>query len=146
MQNLLTNAVTDSRRPDELSDARDLNFVEARLAVSTGVNLLLVGSDEDVEELIGELRRDLDGPTNVWEPGRPLHLPDPTRAGTLILRNIGQMSIPDQQRVFDWLPVHGRRRRIISTTPGSLVPLIVGGAFHETLYYRLNVVCVELDA
>lgn len=145
MQNLLINAVTDSRRPDELSDARDLNLVEARLAVSTGVNLLLVGSDDDVDQLISQLRRDLDGPTNVWEPGRPLHLPDPARAGTLILRNVGQMSLPDQQRVFDWLPLHGRRR-IISTTRGSLVPLIVHGAFHESLYYRLNVVCVELDA
>jgi hypothetical protein len=145
MQNLQTDPVTNSRRHDELSDAWDLNFFEASLAVSTGVNLLLVGSDEEVGQLIGDLGPDLDGPTTVWEPGRPLLLPDPTGPGTLILRHVGQMNSHDQQRVFDWLPVHGRRLRIISTTSDALAPLIARGAFHEMLYYRLNVVCVEFD-
>ena len=145
MQNLLTETVTDSRRHDELADARDLNLTEAGLAVSAGVNLLLIGSDDEVGRLIGELRSDLDSPTTVWEPGLPLDLPEPTRPGTLILRDVGQMSSPDQERVFDWLSIPGQRPRIISTTPTSLVPLIARGAFRETLYYRLNVVCVELD-
>ncbi len=144
MQNLLIDPVTESRHPDELSDAWSLNLVEASLAVSAGVNLLLVGPDDEARQLIGDLRPDLDGPTMVWEPGRPLHLPDPTRPGTLILRHIGQMSSDDQQRLNEWLPVAGRRLRIISTSPVSLMPLIRRGAFYETLYYRLNVVCVEL--
>ena len=144
MQNLLIDPVTDSRHPDELSDAWSLNLVEASLAVSAGVNLLLVGPDEEVNQMIGDLRSDLNGPTTVWEPGRPLHLPDPARPGTLILRQVGEMSRDAQQRLCDWLPATGRRLRIISTSPASMVSLIRRGVFDETLYYRLNVVCVEL--
>ena len=144
MPNLLIDPVTDSRYSDELPDARRRNLVEATLAVSAAVNLMLVGPDDEVRHVIGDLRPDLDGPTVVWEPGRPLHLPDPTRPGTLILRQVGEMSRQDQQRLFDWLPITGRRLRIISTAPVSPMSLTKRGAFHEPLYYRLNVVCVEL--
>jgi DNA-binding NtrC family response regulator len=35
---------------------------------------------------------------------------------------------------------------VISTTSGPLLPLVQSGGFIETLFYRLNTVCLDVTA
>jgi transcriptional regulator of acetoin/glycerol metabolism len=50
----------------------------------------------------------------------------------------------DQCRLLTWLEMSGGRIQVVSTTTSPLLPLVESGVFHDTLYYRLNVVCVDL--
>jgi len=75
--------------------------------------------------------------------------------GTLFLDEIGDMPAEAQTRLLRALQsgrirrVGGRQEiavdvRIIAATNRDLVPMIEGGAFREDLFYRLNVVPIEL--
>ena len=65
--------------------------------------------------------------------------------GTLILRDVAAMPRNDQHRLCDWLAVTAGRTRVVSTTRQPLFPLLEAGTFVETLYYRLNVLCFQLN-
>ena len=80
------------------------------------------------------------GLVNRWEPGEPLVLPTPTDTGTLILHEVGSLTINEQLQVLDWLDQSAGRTRVVSTSPESLFALVEAGLFLEKLYYRLNTV------
>ena len=46
----------------------------------------------------------------------------------------------------DWLSSGNRRTQVVTTTAEALLPLVASGAFLATLYYRLNVVYVDVTA
>jgi len=110
------------------------------------VNLLLTGRETLVEDALSRVRPGLRGPTQTWTPPGPLLLPSPTQSGTLILRGVEALSDLDQYRLLKWLDLATGRTQVISTTTGVLLDLVEAGAFHAALYYRLNVVCVDLTA
>ena len=110
------------------------------------VNLLLTGSDALVEDALTRVRPHLRGPIHTWTPPSPVQLLSPAQTGTLILRGIERLTDTDQYRLLKWLELATAHTHVISTTPTSLLPLVEAGAFHHTLYYRLNVGCVDLTA
>ena len=110
------------------------------------VNLLLTGSDAVVQDALKKLTPVLRGPVHVWTAHQPLQLPPPTQSGTLILRDVGSLSRVDQYRLIKWLDLCAGRTQVISTTSSSLRELVDIGVFHASLYYRLNVTCVDLTA
>jgi DNA-binding NtrC family response regulator len=81
---------------------------------------------------------------------RPLEspLPTPSQSGTIFLRDVGRLPWPLQRRLSDRLAVlraqpgepRRIRRRVISSTPTSLVDRVEDGTFDGSLYYRLNVI------
>jgi Sigma-54 interaction domain len=109
-------------------------------------NLLAVGSDEALARLLDSLLPHLRQPLYRWAPGQCLHLPAPGVLGTLIIEDVGALPLDDQRRLFDWLTVTLGNTRIVSTTAVGLLPLVETGAFIDSLYYRLNVVCIEVTA
>jgi sigma-54-interacting transcriptional regulator len=109
------------------------------------VNLLLRGSETVVENVIDMLRPTLHAPLGCWRSGERLVLPPPSQAGTMILRNVGALSTDDQQRLLKWLDLSAGRTQVVSTVMSSLLSRIESGAFLDTLYYRLNTVCVNLS-
>jgi hypothetical protein len=107
-------------------------------------NLLLVGVDGRLQRILELLSRDYREPVAVWTPGEHLVLPPVEQVKTLILRNVGELSLVDQGRLFDWLNQAVGRTQVVSTTPGPLLPLVHAGGFLSALYYRLNVLYVEV--
>ena len=72
-------------------------------------------------------------------------LPQPAQTGTLLLHNVGSLSLLDQRYLVEWLERAAGRTQVVSTTPVALLPLVQTGTFLPRLYYRLNTVCVDLN-
>jgi hypothetical protein len=108
------------------------------------VNLLLMGTNGVIEEALTRLMPNLREPIRTWTPPDPLELPSPAQSGTLILREVGALPPAEQRRLLEWLELCGGRTQVVSTTTSPLLALVEASAFHDTLYYRLNVVCVDV--
>jgi hypothetical protein len=118
---------------------------DCRLARAAGVNLLLVIPPGTNATLTDLLVSELVQPIITWRPGEPLVLPNGTQTGTLILREVGALSLPDQRRLLEWLERAAGQTQVVSTTAAPLTPLVQAGAFLARLYYRLNTVCVDVS-
>lgn len=107
-------------------------------------NVLLVGIDGMVWNLLQTLLPALSEPVKTWCPGQALDLTASGRPGTLVLHDVGAMPLGDQLRLLKWL--ENGRTQIVSMTSMPLLPRVQSGAFIDTLYYRLNTVCVDVTA
>jgi two-component system nitrogen regulation response regulator GlnG len=114
------------------------------------INMAAIPSELIESELFGHIRGAFTGATSE-RVGRfeQAHL------GTLFLDEIGDMPMPAQTRLLRTLqsgeiePVGGGRTRLIdvrilAATNKNIPELIEQGLFREDLYYRINVVPVEL--
>jgi len=115
------------------------------LAELPRINVLLVGIAPAVWQLLETRLSERSEPITVWSPGEPLVLPAAIQTGLLMLPVVGALSTRDQQLLLDWLQKAERRVQIISTTPDPLFPQVEAGSFSDTLYYRLNTVCLEAN-
>ena len=117
---------------------------DCRLARSAGVNLLIV-LPEGITGFTELLMSELAAPVVVWRPGERLMLPQAAQTGTLLLHDVGALSLHDQRYLIEWLERAAGQTQVVSTTPQPLLPLVQSGAFLARLYYRLNTVCVDLN-
>ena len=136
----MTNCVSHVR--DEWRVARAAHADLARMGMPR-VNLLLTGTDGAIENVIETLLPNFREPIGRWCPGEQLLLPPAALIGTMILQDIGEMPQDDQRRLLGWLEGAAGRTQVVSTTAESLLPCVESGGFIDTLYYRLNVVCVD---
>jgi hypothetical protein len=72
---------------------------------------------------------------------------DPTAGGiaSLILHEVGSLNKSEQIQLRDWLENAHARPQIVSTTTHPLFGMVERGMFDATLYYRLNVVLLEVE-
>ena len=115
-----------------------------RLARTAGVNLLIIvpeGTKGFAELLIPELAR----PVVSWLPGERLMLPEARQTGTLLLHNVGPLSLHDQRYLIEWLERAAGQTQVVSLTTVPLLPLVQAETFLARLYYRLNTVCVDMN-
>ena len=56
-------------------------------------------------------------------------LPQPAQTGTLLLHNVGALSLHDQRYLIEWLERAAGRTQVVSTTPVPLLPLVQAGTF-----------------
>jgi Sigma-54 interaction domain len=110
------------------------------------VNLLLIAPDGVVRYVLESLLLDLHEPITHWRPGVRLTLPPAERGGTVILHEVGSLTPEDQLLLLDWLERINGRTQVVSTSSGPLLPRVQTGMFVDTLYYRLNTVCVDVTA
>ena len=78
------------------------------------VNLLLTGMDIVIQNVLQVLMPDLRNPVSTWRPGQRLVLPPATKAGALILQDVGDLPREDQRRLPESYYVRGRE---LSRTP-----------------------------
>ena len=136
--------MTEPRSVSALRTVGGVTEEEWRVARGGTASLLLVGPDAVVEAILDALRPHFRQPIEVWSPGSGLVLSPDLNTRTLILRDVAAMPRDDQHRLCDWLDVAGGRTRVVSTTREPLFPLLEAGTFVQTLYYRLNVLCVQV--
>ena len=131
--------------PDQWRLARAAH-VDLLLMGMPRINLLLIAPDGVVRHVLESLRLDLWDPITRWSPGEPLALPSPTRPGTMILHNVHELTPSDQLDLVEWLVLAKGRTQVVSTTSMPLLPRVESGQFIDTLFYRLNTVCVDVTA
>jgi hypothetical protein len=107
------------------------------------VNLMLMGGDEVVQPMVESLAARFHQPVGTWSPGERLVLPPAERTGTMVLNDVGAMALQEQILLLEWLGTATGRTQVVSTTPAPLLPRVESGKFIDTLYYRLNTVCVD---
>ena len=61
-----------------------------------------------------------------------------------MLHDVGALTTDDQLRLLDWLERAEGRTQVVSTSSAPLLPRVHAGSFIDTLYYRLNTVCVDV--
>jgi Sigma-54 interaction domain len=110
------------------------------------VNLLLIAPDGVVRFVLESLLLDLREPIVRWRPGERIVLPPTEESGTLVLHDAGALSADDQLRLLDWLERAEGRTQVVSTSTTPLLPHVRAGSFIDTLYYRLNTVCVDVTS
>jgi hypothetical protein len=143
--------VGDTRSPEPHPAYRGDDPHLARLAeelslVGTArLNVMLVGSADKVRLVLQTHASSLRPPVVTWSPGEPFVLPVVERTGTLILHEVGALSLHDQLQLLEWSASAVRRTQVISTTSSPLLGRVSGRGFVDALYYRLNTVYLDLN-
>jgi hypothetical protein len=106
-------------------------------------NTMLIGAIGKVDAFVDALMPGLNSPVVHWRPAEHQPLP-PLTSGTLILHQVEAIP-PERQRWFlARLTALDHRVRVISTSDKPVWPLVERGAFLAALYYRLNVLLMDL--
>jgi hypothetical protein len=116
---------------------------------TTHPNVLVVGPDAVVEQALRTLQNVYRLPVTTHEKRDALPLSSPSNGGTLILRDVGTLSLHEQNRLMAWMEDPCGHTQVIATNARALYPCLDTGAFLKDLYYRLNVVyfdCSEFHA
>jgi hypothetical protein len=111
-----------------------------RLLVTARPNVLLEGAHETTDVIVGAAMGWLPEPHATW-CGAPPH---GDRPATLVVRSISALDHDQQHSLCDWLDAPGDRVQVISTTSEPLYPMVGRGVFLESLYYRLNVMRLDV--
>ena len=134
-----------SRLPDHWRMARAAH-VDLLLMGMPRVNLLLIAPVGVVQFVLESLLLDLQEPIAEWHAGERLALPPADQGGTLVLHESSSLTRDDQVRLLEWLERADGRTQVVSTSSSALLPRVQAGTFIDTLYYRLNTVCVDVTS
>jgi transcriptional regulator of aromatic amino acid metabolism len=141
MENVSSRASRFSTGP-----ASDVGEDDLELTRFARANVLVLGNAESLDGAVGTLMSAVRAPVAYWRSSERLPFPALPNGGTLILPEVSTLTIADQQRLMEWLDGRTAHTQVVSTTTVRLLPRIRSGDFLEALYYRLNVVFVDLTA
>jgi len=116
-----------------------LNLYDWHLLVTTRTNALFEGSIPHTEAVLGMCMPSLASPIGLWTGGPPAVRPE-----TLIVREVGTLALEAQRVLLDWIDSAGQGVRVLATSAQPLFPLVQHQAFLSELYYRLNVLRLDL--
>ena len=119
------------------------SMAEWRSICASRHNVLLEGPPACTDAVLHLLKPYLDKPVTSKRSGAPLELHTGQR-GALVMHDIGAFSGVEQDRMLGWLDDPQSRTQVVCTTTEPLFPLVTRGLFDETLYYRLNVILLQL--
>jgi len=108
-------------------------------------NLLLEGTETSIDDVLVQLKDHFRDRVTRRRHGAQLELP-PDTASTLIVHDVSSLATDEQVHLLEWLNGAGRRTQVVSTSSTRLFELVQRGLFDETLYYRLNVILLRVDA
>lgn len=115
---------------------------EGRAYRRTRSNMLLVGPELRVDALVSAVTGLPAAAIPSWAPGMP-PLDADAMPETVLVRNVHLLDEAQQHQLFEAIGAWQGRVRVIATSAAPLYPLVVRRAFHEGLYYRLNMLCLE---
>jgi hypothetical protein len=138
-----TPPVADDAPDGSDHESTDQGLEVLQLAEKHRVNVLLMGSNDVVHRVLAALHERLHEPVARWSPGEQFVLPPAEKGGTMLLNDVGSLAIQEQIQLLEWLTTAHGRTQVVSTAPSLLLPRVKAGAFIDTLYYRLNTVCLD---
>jgi hypothetical protein len=115
-------------------------------AISLGHrNFVLAGTPSLVDAMVAAMLPYFREPVRLFNPETDRPVPQMTD-GTLILTEIGRLNASHQVQLSARLDRYDVRRpvQIVSTTSASILALVESGEFRADLYYRLNIVRIDL--
>jgi hypothetical protein len=107
-------------------------------------NVLLEGSEPSTLAVLRLLEPHLPEPVIRKGRGSLLQLPDGD-VGALILEEVSDLSGDEQARLLEWIDRRCCQTQIVSTSACPLFARVARGFFDASLYYRLNVIVVEVE-
>jgi hypothetical protein len=110
--------------------------------VATRANAVVIGREDAALRVWTAVWPSLQKPIH-WVDGDSLLLPRQP-AGTLILQGADLLTSSAQRQLYAWLDDDTRATRVLTTTTRALFPMVEDGAFHAGLYYRLNMLLLQL--
>jgi hypothetical protein len=112
---------------------------------TTRHNVLLEGMEASTAAVLTLLDPYLCEPVAWRRPHAPLEFPI-GKCGALVVQEVGTLDAKEQAQLLMWLDDSRHRAQIVATTDRSLFPLVARGLFNAALYYRLNVMLLQLDS
>jgi len=111
------------------------------------LNVLIAGPATALDETLAALMPLLSEPIELFSPGKGTSVPQPSE-GTLLLTEIAALDKEQQRQLLGWLDDFGQRPhvQVVSTTSTQLFSLVESGDFHSDLYYRLNVMRLDVSS
>jgi len=107
-------------------------------------NLLLIGSSAETGAMLEALEPHFRGPICRCRVKAGVALPEPT-AGTLVVFGVDGLDARQQEHMLRWIHRSPPTRvQVVCTSSESLFRLVQAGAFLAELYYRLNVVLLDV--
>lgn len=100
-------------------------------------NVLLIGDKDSNERALSELLPSCRTPVRERNP--EFDMP-PGREGTYVLRRIESLTVDRQRTLYEWFNRVCGHIQVVSLASPRLFQLVSTGAFHEALFYRLNIV------
>jgi len=105
-------------------------------------NVLLIGADEAIESAMSEFEPWLLRPVHAVSYNK--HAFTTTIFPTLLIRNVNELTWPQQEQLAAFIGATGGKVQVISTSRDPLYPDVCRGLFLQTLYYRLNGVVLHV--
>jgi Sigma-54 interaction domain len=133
-------------RLDEPRHAAKSSSRDEILARLTNANVLVVGAENEAVAIIASLWPSLATPIAVRHRGEPLQLSAFPPVGTFVIHGVETLTREEQDGLHDRLSAGNGRARVVSTASESLFATVESGAFNDALYYRLNVVTIDLTS
>ncbi len=110
----------------------------------TSRNLLVLGDDDVVEGVLASLWPSLAPPTVVRKRDEGLRLsPASLPVATMVIYDVDTLTAHEQRALYHWVGANSRTQ-VVSTASKCLMPMLGAGTFNDGLYYRLNVVLLDL--
>jgi hypothetical protein len=106
-------------------------------------NVLVTGPRDVTHAFLKAITPSLKSPIRHLTCRTPLDLP--TASGTIVLDDVDASSRQEQEGLLRWLDAaQSVESQTVALTTGPLYPLVRAGRFLDTLYYRLNVVHLQI--
>ena len=121
--------------PHEVS-LSDMPLLRSLIGRGRRPNMLVVCPDIDLPPTFEWVRDLLGAPFSICVLGPP-ELPAEGRGPSS--HDIAALTEVQQMR-YDWLSTRGKGVQVVSMTGSQMLPLVETGRFHESLFYRLNII------
>lgn len=118
---------------------------EWRIITTAHPNLLIEGAESLSDATNVALTPFLRSPIHYWEPGIRFRAPRHHK-GSLVLRHVGMLTPDEQRQVLEWMEVAMSAGQTVALSPTPVFPLVASGRFNANLYYRVNMLRLDLDA
>jgi len=113
--------------------------------VASRCNILVTGPDAATEAFVLATLPILRAPVQRISCENGLTLGD--APATLVLRHVHTLSAAEQQSLLHWLDsTSNGRTQVMSLSSAPLFSLVAAGVFDELLYYRLNLIFLQVTA